>query len=86
MFKTFKYRLYPSASQEKNLRLVLDVARNFYNMCVGERKYAYALEQRSVSKNEQLRQVKHYKATFPQAQQVHSHVLQMVAADVDKAF
>jgi putative transposase len=84
--KTFKYRLYPSKSQEKNLRLILEVSRNFYNMCVGERKYAYELEQRSVSKNEQLRQVKHYKATFPQAQQVHSHVLQVVVADVDKAY
>lgn len=86
MLKTCKYRLYPSKSQEKNLRLVLDVARHFYNMCVGERKYAYQLEHRSVSKNDQLRQVKHYKATFPQAQQVHSHVLQVVAADVDKAY
>lgn len=86
MLKTFKYRLYPSKSQEKNLRLVLDVSRNFYNMCVGERKYAYTLEGRSVSKNEQLRQVKDYKATFPQARQVHSHVLQVVAADVDKAY
>lgn len=84
--KTFKYRLYPSKAQEKNLRLVLDVARNFYNMCVGERKYAYELEGRSVTKYDQLRQVKHYKATFPQAQQVHSHVLQVVAADVDKAY
>lgn len=84
--KTFKYRLYPSKSQEKNLFLIMKVARNFYNMCLGERKCTYELEKRSVGKNEQLRQVKHYKATFPQAGQVHSHVLQTAAADVDKAF
>ena len=85
-FKIFKYRLYPSQAQVKNLRLVLDIARHFYNMCLGERKYAYELEQRNVTKHEQLRQVKHYKATFPQARQVHSHVLQVAVADVDKAY
>lgn len=84
--KTFKYRLYPSKAQETNLLLILDVARSFYNMCLGERTWAYKLEGRSVSQNDQLRQVKPYKTTFPQAQQVHSHVLQVVAADADKAF
>jgi putative transposase len=68
MMKTYKYRLYPSTAQARNLRLVLEAARQFYNMCVGERKWAYELEERSVSKYEQLAQVKHYKATFPQAQ------------------
>jgi putative transposase len=55
-------------------------------MCLSERKWVYELEGRSVSKNEQLQQVKRYKATFPQAKQVHSHILQTAAADVDKAF
>jgi putative transposase len=84
--KTYKYGLYPSKAQEKNLLLVLEVARQFYNMCLGERKWSYELEGRSVGQYAQLRQVKHYKATFPQAQQVHSHILQVVAADCDKAF
>jgi putative transposase len=30
--------------------------------------------------------VKHYKATFPQAKSVHSHILQVAASDCDKAF
>lgn len=38
--KTFKYRLYPSQSQEKNLFLILNVARAYYNMCLSERKCA----------------------------------------------
>lgn len=86
MLKTFKYRLYPSKAQERNLSLVLEVTRQFYNMCLAERKWAYELEGRSVGRYEQLAQVKRYKATFPQAQQVHSHVLQVVVADCDKAF
>ncbi len=70
--------LYPSKSQERHLWQILACARHFDNMCV--------LEERSVSKNAQLRNVKHDKKTLPQAQIVHSHVLQVVAADCDKAF
>jgi len=47
--KTFKYRLYPSQRQERNLLRVLACARNFYNMCLSERKWVYELEGRSVS-------------------------------------
>jgi transposase len=56
--KAFKYRLYPTPAQEKLLTNALNCARNLYNMCVAERKYAYQLEGRSVGKYEQLRQVK----------------------------
>jgi putative transposase len=83
---TYQYRLYPSASQERNLFVILETARHWYNMCLSERKFTYQLEGRSVGKNAQLQQVKYYKATFPQAQQVHSHVLQNVVARCDNAF
>ncbi len=86
MLKTDKDRLYPSPSQKRHLWQILACARHLYNMCVEERKWSWQLEEQSVSKNAQLRNVKHYKKTFPQAQIVHSHVLQVVAADCDKAF
>ena len=84
--KTFKYRLYPTPAQEKRLTRCLDASRNWYNMCVAERKYAYELEGRSVGLYEQLRLVKHYKAAFRQFKDVHSHILQVATADCDKAF
>ncbi len=86
MLKTYKYRLYPSPSQKRHLWQILACARHFDNMRVEERKWAWQLEERSVSKTVQLRNVKHYKKTLPQAQIVHSHILQVVAADCDKAF
>lgn len=55
-------------------------------MCLGERKAAYEVEGRNVTRKEQNRQVKHYKRTFPQAKQIHSHILQVVVADIDDAF
>jgi putative transposase len=84
--KTFKYRLYPSRSQEQQMLLVLHVCRQFYNMCLEERKLAYKIEGRSVSKSEQEKLAIRYRQTFPQAKIVFSQTLQTVADDVDKAF
>jgi putative transposase len=84
--KTFKYRLYPTPAQERQMFQVLNVCRHWYNMCLAERKYTYALEGRSVSKSEQERTAIQYRKTFSQAQIVFSQTMQTVCADLDKAF
>src|SRR5690606_9332058 len=86
MYKVYAYRLYPSRSQEKRLFDTLETCRQFYNDLLAERRDAWANEQRSVSKVEQLRKVKELKATNPYARNIHSHVLQVVVADLDRAF
>jgi putative transposase len=84
--EAFKYRLYPTPAQERRLELCLSAARHWYNMCLAERKYTYELEGRSVGLYEQLRLVKRYKAAFRAFKNIHSHILQVAAADCDKAF
>jgi putative transposase len=84
--KTFQYRLYPTKPQEQQMFQVLNVCRHFYNMCLEDRKLAYQLEKRSVGKNEQVKQARLYRQTFPQAGIVFSQTLQSVAIDVSKAF
>ena len=86
MLKAFKYRLYPSKSQAKTLNATLETCRRFYNDCLAERKDAYEKEKRTVGKFEQLCKVKALKETNPYAKALHSHVLQIVVADLDKAF
>jgi putative transposase len=86
MLATFKYRLYPSKNQERLLAQTLETCRRWYNVCLAERKEAWETEQRSVGKFEQLAKVKTYRKGNPFAGQVHSHVLQVVTADLDKAF
>jgi len=86
MFMTFKYRLYPSKSQERLLVQTLETCRHWYNACLAERKDAWEQEKRSVGKFEQLAKVKVYRKENPRAGQIHSHVLQVVTADLDKAF
>lgn len=86
MLKTFQYRLYPSKAQKKCIESTLETCRRFYNSCLAERKEAYETEQRSIGKFAQLKRVKQIKATNPYAKGIHSHVLQVVVTDLDKAF
>ncbi len=86
MYKNYMYRLYPSKSQKKRLESILETCRRFYNDLLAERRDAWANEGRSVSKTEQFRRVKELKSSNPFARDVHSHVLQVVVTDLDKAF
>jgi putative transposase len=86
MLRTYQFRLYPSRSQEKRLEALLRTCRYFYNDLLAERKAAWEQEQRSVSKTEQFRRVKCLKDTNPYAEGIHSHLLQVVVADVAKAY
>jgi putative transposase len=84
--KAFPYRLYSSLSQERLLDATLETGRFFSNDCLAERKTAYQERGETIGTYEQLRQVKERKATNPWAKNVHSHVLQTVVQDLDKAF
>jgi len=86
MLKAYKYRLYPSKAQRLLLEQTLETCRRWYHTCLAERKEAYEGEQRSVGKFEQLRKVKELKQTNPYAENVHSHILQIVVQDLDQAF
>jgi len=86
MFKTFRYRLFPTHSQRERLEAVLETCRRFYNDCLSERKAVYELEGRAIGKLEQLRCVKVHKSNNPFAAGIHSHILQVVVSDLDKTF
>ncbi|HZG68097.1 MAG TPA: transposase [Herpetosiphonaceae bacterium] len=86
MLKAFQYRLYPSKAQEHKLEATRETCRRWYNELLAERKTAYEQRGERIGKYDQLRQVKAHKASSPWAAVVHSHVLQLVVADLDKAF
>ena len=86
ILKTYKYRLYPSPSQSRKLDQTVETCRRWYNTCLEERKSAWEMEHRSVGKYEQLAKVKEYRKATPYAGQVHSHILQVVVADLEKSF
>lgn len=86
MYKSFVFRLYPSKSQLARLEAVRETCRHFYNDCLRERKDAYELHGISITKREQSRKVKVEKDTSPYASDIHTHTLQTVVDDLDRAF
>ncbi len=86
ILKTFKYRLYPSPCQRRLLEETVETCRRWHNICLAERKTAWEQEHRTVGKYEQLRNVKVYRKENEYAGKVHSHILQVVVADLDKTF
>ena len=86
MNRAFEYRPYPSKTQKKRMESVLGTCRRFCNGLLAKRRDAWEQERRSVSKFEQLREVKTLKKTNPHATGVHSHVLQLVVVQLDLAF
>ncbi len=86
LIRTFQYRIYPTKSQRKTMELTIETCRRFYNDCIAERKEAYELRGESIGKYQQLKKVKVLKNTHPYAKCIHSHVLQVAVADLDKAF
>src|SRR5690349_13598442 len=86
MLKTFAYHLYPSRPQARLLDSTLETCRRWYNQCLAERRDAYQERRESLGKYQQLAKVKKQKVDNPYAKGIHSHVLQIVVTDLDKAF
>ena len=88
MFKAFVDRLYPSKSQPGRSEAVRETFRHFSNDCLRERKGAYEDRGETITKTVPLRKVRFEKATSPYALDIHSHshILQNVVADLNKAF
>ena len=83
--KAYKFRLYPSAGQEKLLIKQLDLCRELYNSFLEQRILAYKTGKR-INYNYQQDQIPELKSSFPEFNNIHSQVLQDVAHRVDKAY
>jgi putative transposase len=84
--KAFKYRLYPTQPQRKDLERTLALCRQLYNAALQERRDAYRKAGKTVNFYEQKRGLPEIRADLPEYKGVHSQVLQNVIERVDKAF
>ena len=84
--KAFKYRLYPTQPQRKDLERTLALCRQLYNAALQERRDAYRKAGKTVGFYEQKRWLPGIRAELPEYKGVHSQVLQNVIERVDKAF
>ncbi|WP_018461885.1 RNA-guided endonuclease InsQ/TnpB family protein [Thermus oshimai] len=84
--KAFKYRLYPTQPQRKDLERTLALCRRLYNAALQERRDAYRKAGKTVNFYEQKRGLPEIRADLPEYRRIHSQVLQNVIERVDKAF
>lgn len=86
MFKAFKFRLYPTASQESKLEWTLRRCSELYNAGLQERRDAYKKCGVSVNYHAQAMSLPEVKQERPEYKDIHSQVLQDVLKRLDKAF
>jgi putative transposase len=84
--KTFKYKLIPTPTQERELGRVLGLCRSLYNTALEQRITAWQRRRVSVSRFAQEAELKDLRAAFPEYEAIHSHVLQDVLARLDKTY
>ncbi len=84
MLKTFKYRLYPTKSQQKALNSALRDCCWLYNQMLEQRKTAYETDKTTIRCFDQINQIPVLKnTTRPSLKQIHSQILQNVAKRLD---
>jgi putative transposase len=84
--KTYKYKLIPTPTQERELGRILGLCRWLYNSALEQRITAWQRARISVSRFEQEAELKDIRAAFPEYAAIHSHVLQDVLARLDKTY
>jgi putative transposase len=84
--KTFQYRIYPTAKQERLLNETLDACRWLYNHFLDQRKTSWEENQETIGLYDQHGQLPALKHDRPSLAKVHSQVLQNVGVRIDLAF
>jgi putative transposase len=83
--KTFKYRLYPTKTQEQTLDRWLMLCRRLYNTCLEQRQIAYKMGYK-LSKYDQMKELPNLKAELPEYREVDAQALQDALDRLDKSY
>ncbi len=84
--KSYKYKLKPTAEQERVLDETLQRCRTLYNTALEQRIWAYRRCGVSVTGTQQQAELPAIKEAFPEYTAIHSQVLQDVVTRLDKAY
>ncbi len=86
LIKTFRYRIYPSKSQEQILNQQLALCCELYNAALQERRDAWKLERKSISYFNQTVQLTHIKKLREDVASVNTDILENTLKRVHLAF
>jgi putative transposase len=84
--KAYKYKLKPTAEQERELERVLWLCRTLYNTALEQRITAYQRCGVTLTCYQQQAELPDLKAVFPEYAAIHSLVLQDVLSRLDKTY
>ncbi|WP_066295622.1 RNA-guided endonuclease InsQ/TnpB family protein [Bacillus sp. FJAT-29937] len=84
--RTYKFKLVPTAEQQKKIIETLSLCRWLYNTCLEQRIYEYKTHKKSISFYAQKKELPILKKELPIFKTVHSQVLQDVLERLDKAY
>jgi putative transposase len=84
--RVYRYRLYPTKTQERKLLKQLELARRVYNKALWWREGAWQREKRRVTLREQTHALVELKRNFPEYAEISPGVLVDVLKRVDLAF
>jgi putative transposase len=84
--KAFKYRLYPTAEQERALAKMLETHRHLYNRALAERKSAWEERQESVSYGQQSTHLRGERTTNAYLARTNFSSCQATLRRLDRAF
>jgi putative transposase len=86
MFKTYRYRLYPTKSQEQALQNMLFLCCLVYNRCLAERRDAWQNERKTLTAYDQINKLPLWKKEDPRLKETNAQVLQDAVRRLDKTF
>jgi putative transposase len=84
--KTYKYKLKPTAIQERLLERTLMLCCQVYNAAIGERREAWRMRGSSVSYFQQNAELPGIKLAMPEYAEINAQVLQDVILRVERAY
>src|SRR5260370_35440347 len=85
--KTFKYKLQPTAEQQRQLEAVVWRCRMLYNTALEQRiTWGRRAQGVSTSRFQQEAELKEVRAAFPEYAAIHSHLLHHVLARLETTY
>jgi putative transposase len=84
--RAYKFRLYPNATQRRELAVMLETHRRLYNACLEQRRQAWAAEQGTVGYGDQSAWFKAERAANPYFARVNFSSAQATMRQLDRAF
>ena len=86
MHRSYKYRIYPNKTQREALDQIFGFCRFLYNNALEERISYYKKFNKSLTYNEQSKELPEIKEVFCEAKNVYSQTLQSVLKRLDSSY